>query len=148
MLRPGGELVHAEREAREKAAREELMRAVKMIDRARTRAGRKDLDAATRSWRGLVDARWTLVDCFEHGGERFVVAKRNDLELADPPPLSARERQVLAFAALDHSNKEIAYELGLSAATVRVLMARAARKLRANGRDDAIARYRELVKAR
>src|SRR5262249_52301909 len=46
VLRPGGKLLHAEREAREKAAREELVRAAKMIDRARTRSGRKDLDAA------------------------------------------------------------------------------------------------------
>jgi len=39
---------------------------------------------------------------------------------------------VLAFAAIDHTNKEIAYELGLSAATVRVLMARAMERLQLN----------------
>jgi DNA-binding CsgD family transcriptional regulator len=146
VLAPGGKLLHASGDARAKEAREELVRAARRIDRARSRAGRKDDDAATRSWRGLVDGRWTLVDCFEHGGDRWVLAERNDLKLAEPPPLSTRERQVLAFASLDHTNKEIAYELGLSAATVRVLMARAARKLRVRGREEAIARFRALTR--
>ncbi|HZS35257.1 MAG TPA: LuxR C-terminal-related transcriptional regulator [Polyangia bacterium] len=146
VLEPGGELVHAEGVARGNEARAVLRLATRRIDRARSRAGRKDTDAATRSWRGLVEGRWTLVDWFEHGGHRYVLAKRNDVRLEQPPPLSERERQVLAFAALAHSNKEIAYELGLSAATVRVLMSRAARKLRATGRKDAIEIFRRLAK--
>jgi DNA-binding CsgD family transcriptional regulator len=147
VLRPDGKLMHAVGDARDAESRAELERATRRIDRARSRAGRKDADAATRSWRGLVDGRWSIVDCVERGGERCMLARRNDLQLADPPPLSERERQILAFAALDHSNKEIAYELGLSAATVRVLMARAARKLQARGREGAIARFRTLTKA-
>jgi DNA-binding CsgD family transcriptional regulator len=142
VLRPDGQLLHASGTARIKQAREELALAARRIDRARMRAARRDHEAATRAWRGLVDGRWTLIDCFAEGRDRFVLAKRNDVQVGTPPPLSDREQQVLAFAALDHSNKEIAYELGLSAATVRVLMARAARKLGASGRKDAIDRYR------
>lgn len=50
--------------------------------------------------------------------------------------LSTRERQIIAAASLGKSNKEIACELGLAHATVRVLLARAARKLGATGRRD------------
>jgi DNA-binding CsgD family transcriptional regulator len=46
-----------------------------------------------------------------------------------PVDLTQRERQVLAYAALGHTNKLIAYELGLAASTVCVLFARASTKL-------------------
>jgi DNA-binding CsgD family transcriptional regulator len=55
--------------------------------------------------------------------------------------LSARERQVVGLAALGRTNKEIAYELRLAASTVRVLVVRAARKLGARGRADAVAYF-------
>jgi DNA-binding CsgD family transcriptional regulator len=145
VLRPGGELTHATGAARGRKARDELRLATRRRDGARSRAGRMNLDAATRAWRALVESRWTLVD-FEQTGDRFVLARRNDAQLAETTALSERERQVLAFGALDHSNKEIAYELGLSAATVRVLMARAARKLSVTGRKKAIARFRALCR--
>jgi len=43
--------------------------------------------------------------------------------------LTLRERQVLAYAGLGHSNKVIAYELGLSTSTVSTHLARARRKM-------------------
>ena len=58
--------------------------------------------------------------------------------------LTKREQQVVSVLLQGHSNKEIAYELGLAAATVRVLMVRAARKLGASGREDAIVCFRRL----
>ncbi|HEX8950720.1 MAG TPA: hypothetical protein VF945_02690, partial [Polyangia bacterium] len=102
-----GKLVHAERDAREPEARQLLRAAALQLDRARSVRGRRNEDAATDAWKGLVDARWTLIDHFDSDGKRFLVATRNDVALAEPKPLSARERQVLAFAALAHSNKEI-----------------------------------------
>jgi DNA-binding CsgD family transcriptional regulator len=42
---------------------------------------------------------------------------------------------------MGHHNKEIAYDLGLSDATVRVLMHRAAKKLGVVGRRAAIERF-------
>jgi DNA-binding CsgD family transcriptional regulator len=143
VLTPSGELLHAEGPARLKSARDELRRAVRRIDRARTSDGRKEAERATGGWRVLVDARWTVLDSFEQDGKRFVVATRNQLEAAPPPLLSDREQQVLAWAAMGHSNKEIAYELGLSASTVRVLIARAGRKLGVVGRAAVLARYRD-----
>ena len=43
--------------------------------------------------------------------------------------LSSRERQVVAYAAIGQSTKETAYALGISDTTVRVLLARAMKKL-------------------
>lgn len=141
VLSTAGAILHAEREASSRAARDELRHAARRLDRARSRDGRRDADAATDSWKGLVDARWTLLDHFDDDGKHFILATRNDVALVAPALLSDRERQVLSFAALRHTNKEIAYELGLAAPTVRVLMVRAARKLGARGRADAIARF-------
>jgi DNA-binding CsgD family transcriptional regulator len=44
-------------------------------------------------------------------------------------------------AALGHSKKLIAYELGIAHSTVKVLIARAAIKLRATSRADVIRRF-------
>ena len=121
-----------------------LRRAVVAIDRARTHEGRADIDQATRAWTGLVRARWTLVDEFNAGGSRYVVARKNDGVASSTAELTQREQMVLGLASLERSNKVIAYELGLSASTVRVLFARAAAKLGVKHRDDAIARYRAL----
>jgi DNA-binding NarL/FixJ family response regulator len=44
-------------------------------------------------------------------------------------PLSPRERQILDLVRSGHTQKEVAYHLGRSDATVRVLYARAMRKL-------------------
>ena len=55
--------------------------------------------------------------------------------------LSEREHQVMTQVHLGHSDKEIAYELGLSVSTVRVLIHRAMQKLGAENRRDALARF-------
>jgi len=57
------------------------------------------------------------------------------------PHLSERERDVITRLSLGHSNKEIAYDLGIAHATVRTLARRANAKL---GRAD----RRTPVKAR
>jgi DNA-binding NarL/FixJ family response regulator len=48
---------------------------------------------------------------------------------AKPRPLSPRERQILELIATGRSHKEVAFDLGLSDATVRVLYSRAMKKL-------------------
>ena len=48
--------------------------------------------------------------------------------MATKMPLSPREAQVLTLLALGRTRKEIAYELQLSYATVRVYVHRAGRK--------------------
>lgn len=146
VLDPGGAVVHAEAPAKGKAEREALRSAVVAMERARSSTGRTDAESATRKWSPLVDGRWSLLDDFQHHQNRYVVAVKNDVDVGRfGRALSDRERQVLARAAMGRSNKIIAYELGVTVATVRVLMHRAAEKLGARGRAQLVARYAELV---
>jgi len=87
----------------------------------------------------LTAARWTVVDRFEENGHHYVVARENHGSAVGFEVLTERERQVVVQAALGSSNKEIASRLGISAATVRVLMARAANRLGVHGRKPLLA---------
>jgi two-component system response regulator FixJ len=85
---------------------------------------------------GQVDLRqFRVVEQFEREGRRYVVA------VLEPglSSLTPREREVLVEAVNGSTNKVIAYDLGLSHATVRVLMARAAKKLGVTKRSDLVA---------
>jgi DNA-binding NarL/FixJ family response regulator len=97
-----------------------------------------DPDAALGGWPGLVDGRWSLVDKFDHDGKRFVLARRNEPFVAGLGALTERERAVASYAALGHSNKVIAYHLGIAHSTVRVLLARAAQKLGVKSRSQLV----------
>ena len=130
VLRPDGRLEHAEGTARDDPARVALRRAVRAFDRARGALRRHDPDEAISIWRALVAGRWSLVDHFDSDGRRYVVAHRNDANVPDARGLTLRERQVMAYAALGHANKVIAYELGLAPSTVAGHLARAHDKLR------------------
>ena len=66
---------------------------------------------------------------FERDGTRYVVARENQTAVRGLQDLSDRERQAVAYLAVGQSTKETAYALGISDATVRVLLARAATKL-------------------
>jgi len=128
-----GRLVHAEGEAAGKLARERIRSAAQAILALRS-PGRKSEAAALDAWHPLVGARWTLVDRFEENGRRYVVARENQARAAGFELLTDRERQVVLQAALGFTNKEIAYALGISGSTVRVLMARAAAKIGVDSR--------------
>jgi DNA-binding CsgD family transcriptional regulator len=58
--------------------------------------------------------------------------------------LSVREREIVELARAGCENKAIACQLGLAYSTVRVLMARAARKLGARTRQEVLQRECEL----
>lgn len=131
ILAPDGRLEHAEQPAQGDAARAALRRAVLSMDRARGGLRREDPVHAVALWRALVAGRWSLLDHFDSDGRRFVVAHRNDAKVPDRRGLSAREQQVLAHASIGHSNKAIAYELGLSISTVATHLANARAKINA-----------------
>ena len=137
---------HATGEAQAPDARGELLRAVRDFERARGRLRKSDPDEAVATWRGLASARWSLVEHFESDGKRYVLACRNDVTLGSLASLATRERQALAYAALGHSNKMIAYEMGISASTVGVLLHRAAKKLDAPTRVDLVRKYVEATR--
>jgi DNA-binding CsgD family transcriptional regulator len=127
VLSSSGKVEHATGEAEPRSAREALRDALVRID-----ASRSERDDARRSidlWRGLVAGRWSLVEHFERDGKRYYLAHKNDPEVAPDRALTERERQVLGYAELGHSNKLIAYELGLSSSTVSSLLRNARRKL-------------------
>lgn len=129
VLSPDGRVLHAEGDATRGGVREALRRSARDIDRARSGAGRRDPEAALASWKALVAGRWSLVDRFDHDGRRYLVARRNEPRVGRAQLLSERERQVAAHAAVGHSNKEIAYALGLSPSTVSSHLMRAIRRL-------------------
>ena len=113
-LLAGGKLVHAEEPAKSAAARELLHQSAVALRRAKGRLRLDAPDRALAEWKGLVAARWTLVDHFESDGQRYVLARRNDVPVRGFGALTERERQVVSYAALGHSSKLIAYELGIA----------------------------------
>ena len=76
-----------------------------------------------------MDGRWSLVDHRGNSGLRLVLVRRNEPSLPDPRVLTARESDILAYAAPGHSSKYVAYLLGLAPATVASHISRAYRKL-------------------
>jgi DNA-binding CsgD family transcriptional regulator len=141
VLTPHGRVEHAQDEAQASTAREELKKAVKDLERARGRLRRSDPERAVDMWTGLTSGRWSLVDQFDTDGRRYVLARRNDVAVEGLDALTPRERQVTAYAALGHTNKLIAYDVGLADSTVRVLLHRAAKKLGATTRRELTACY-------
>ncbi|MGE5182301.1 MAG: helix-turn-helix transcriptional regulator [Acidobacteriota bacterium] len=138
ILTPSGKLDDARGDAASRSARAALRDAVARIEGARGRARRTEPERATEAWTALVAGRWSLVDRFERGGRRFVVARKNPHGLADPRGLGERERAIAHLAALGKSNKLIAYELGLAESTIATHLASAMRKLRARSRVDLV----------
>ncbi len=136
ILDGGGRFVHAEGRAAGKLAREQIRSTASVIDSVRSSQRRRRGHEAFEAWRPLTAARWTLVDSFEENGRRYVVARENQVEAGGLAFLTDRERQVVVHAALGFSNKQIAYTLGISHATVRVLMARAAQRMGVSTRKE------------
>ena len=136
ILRPDGHVEHAAEDAKTNAARSSLRDAAIAMDRARSSLRRKDPDEALSIWRALVSGRWSLVDKFDSDGRRYLVARRNDPRTRALATLTSREQQVTAYLALGHSNKRIAYELGLSASSVSEVARRSLAKLSVSSRAD------------
>jgi DNA-binding NarL/FixJ family response regulator len=121
--------VHATGAAQTKTARERIRAAATAIDAARTQQRRTQGEQALDAWHPLTGACWSIVDRFEEQGRRYVVAQENQMSTPGFDLFTDRERQVVVHAALGLTNKQIAYTLGISDVTVRVLMARAAKRL-------------------
>ena len=141
VLSPLGRLEHGSEAAI--AARKDLAGAAKDMDRARGKLRRLDPDAASALWRAMVRGEWSLVDWYDHDGKRFVLAQSNKVPVRSQQALTEREQQVVACAAMGHSNKLIAYDLGLSTGSVSVILRRAATKLGVSGRTALIRAFRE-----
>jgi DNA-binding NarL/FixJ family response regulator len=120
--------------------RERLARASAELVRA-GQMRRASAEETVAIWRALVAGRWTLVDHFDADGRRYLVARRSEPEPAlvtGLARLTRREREIVAFAALGHTNKLIAYELGLAPTTVATHLASASAKLGASTRIELV----------
>jgi DNA-binding CsgD family transcriptional regulator len=127
-------------EARSKSAQARLKVSAAALARSRGTLRTSDPERAVHEWKGLIAARWTLLDVCEEDGSKYLIARENQARVPGPDVLTEREREVVAFAVAGHHNKLIAYNLGISPSTVRVLMSRAAKKLRAHSREELIRR--------
>lgn len=78
--------------------------------------------------------RWTLVDSFNRDGSLYIIAREPGTPPGGVAALTPREREIVVLIARGLTTKEVAYELGISDATVRVLVGRAAAKLGTTGR--------------
>jgi DNA-binding CsgD family transcriptional regulator len=96
---------------------------------------RREADTAG-SWRRSVATRWTLIDAAAEGGRNYVVDRENELTAAGLQLLTPRERQVAASIAVGRSTKEVAYDLGISSSTVRVLLTRLYARLGVSSRRE------------
>ncbi len=141
-------VVHAEGDARASWALDAIREAAVAVGRARPAPGDEapaNPDAAIEAWRSLTAGRWTVLDHFDRDGRRYFIARPNAPEVPANGALSERERQVLGALALGHSNKLIAYELGLHPSTVSNHLATAARKLGLSSRIELARHARSLA---
>lgn len=137
-------VLHCDGEAKQPSMRERLHRAARAVDAARVRQPSREAHEALRMWDGLVSGRWTLVESFESDGRRFFLAYPNDVEIGSPRALSGRERAVVGYVVQGDSNKWVAYQLGVSAATVARHLQAALRKLGLSHRHELIWLYQSL----
>lgn len=143
VLDPQGRIHEASGPAKTATARQLLRRGVLALERARGPLRRTDPDASLELRKALVGARWSLIDRVELDGRRYIVARENVPRASGPEALSPREKLVVAYAKLGRSTKEIAYELGRSDSTVRVLLKRAKDKLGARSRRDLLSCFED-----
>jgi DNA-binding CsgD family transcriptional regulator len=136
VMTPRGKLLHANGAAKTTRGRESLARALIASLAARGSLRRADPDEAVREWTALVQGRWTIVETVERDGKRLVLARRNRLQTTGLLELTDDERDVAWLAALGHSYKYIAYELGHPVGTVTGRLRRAMRKLRVKSRAE------------
>lgn len=123
-----GKLVHAEPSIGARGQRDALVDAARaLVAERRTRVASDD--DAMQIWRGLVDARWSLVASSDVDGRRFLVAVENEVGSPLVEPLTSLERTIAALVSIGNANRQVAYELGLSPSGVARVLASAQRKL-------------------
>jgi DNA-binding NarL/FixJ family response regulator len=141
VLTPAGVAVHAAGVASEPSSLQALRTAVVLRERARAREA-ADVDGAT-VWSDLVHGRWSLVDDYEDGGQRYVLAVRNDA-FAEDLALTPLEARVVELSVLGESPKAVAADLGLSLSRTYGIRQEALDKLCARSMGDLIALARQL----
>jgi len=127
ILDAAGRVVHAEADAQERDAVQELQASARRIDTARSRQHGRGEDPL-EVWQGLIEGRWSLVEQFDVDGKRYLLAHRNPEDVRDPRGLSAMEARVVGLVVRGYSNKLVAYHLGIAEGSVGNHLASAIRK--------------------
>ena len=83
-------------------------------------------------WHALLSGEWSLIDHFDSGGRRYVIAVRR----RTGSPLTTAERELLSRRARGLPLKVLAGELGVSVPTVSRRLERAREKLGLRGQAD------------
>lgn len=126
-------------------ARDCLGRAVRDLDRAKSRRVRRDPLAALDLWHALIAGRWSLVERVDTDGRQFVTARRNDPDPRGASRLTRRQRQVLFYASVGWSLKQMSYALGLAEGTITHHLRAALRTLGLPSRAELIRATSELA---
>jgi len=121
------------------AAREQLRTSPPPVDEPRTTTKRQARRNAPNFTHPSSRSNLTLLHTFEENGRRYVVARENETQSRGVAALTQREREIVEHATNGFTNKQIAYNLGISNATVRVLMARAANRIGVRTRRELLA---------
>lgn len=95
-----------------------------------------DPAAAAEAWTALVAGRWSILETAARDGRRYLVARRNRVRPDDLVQLDPCESDVLWLAAQGHSHEHIAYELGISSASVARRLTSGMHKLRIRTRRE------------
>jgi DNA-binding CsgD family transcriptional regulator len=141
ILAPTGRVLHARGIAKTK--RDSLDEGHRRRDEARTTT--HDVGKALEIWKGLVAGRWSLVDHFDTDGKRFLLAMKNTPNVDKRADLTPRERRACALVAMGHRDKEVAYMLGISTASVSASLHRARRKLAVSSRAELVSLWRRAT---
>jgi DNA-binding CsgD family transcriptional regulator len=136
VVSPDGKVLDARGDAKDAAAREPLLDAIRRSEHAKRR--KASPEERLEIWTGLVDATWTLLETTERDGKRMFLACRNEPRTRALAALSSREQSVVTYVALGHSFKYIAYELGVSIAHAAKTLETALRKLGLRSRAELI----------
>ena len=128
-------VVHASGSATARDKREALMDAARAIVTERRTRPAND-DEAMQLWRGLVEARWSLVSSSDVDGRRFLVAVENEIDSPLVEALTPLEATVAGLIGIGNTNKRVAYELGLSMSGVARALSGAQRKLGVRSRAE------------
>lgn len=127
LFRPDGTAIDLDEAAY--ARRDALRHTIRAIDGARAADYRTGEASILELWDGVVEGRWRLFDHLDTDGTRFVVLVPVHRDEARKHRLSTREREVARRVAQGAANKEIAYDLDISLASVATHLRRALRKL-------------------
>jgi DNA-binding NarL/FixJ family response regulator len=128
MLKPDGQLIHAERDPAELGvARSLLARHVTTVERGRGRKQRQAPDAV-QAWSALISGNWGLVEREERGIGRYYAVVETS-RLCRLRALTELETHAVELTARGLPGKTVGYALGVSSTRVSKLLASAAIKL-------------------